>query len=132
MNRLVVVVPTAGGSDLLGRTLDSLGQCALPQEFEKVIVVENGAPGGAKSAVESAPAHLNAQYLHIERANKSNALNCVFAELAEDDLVYLIDDDIRFSKNCLVEFATAAKGKQSGYVFGGPLRIDSDGQPPAK
>ena len=132
MNRLVVVVPTAGGSDLLGRTLSSLAQCDLPNEYEKIIVVENGPPSGAQSAVESAPPQLRAEYVHIKRANKSHALNCVFADLADDDLVYLIDDDVRFSKNCLVDFVAAARDKKSGSVFGGPLRIDSEGDPPEK
>ena len=127
---LYVVIPTAGACTLLPRTLTSLGACERPANYAQAIVVENGPPGGAAEAVRQAPASLQAKYVHVERANKSNALNCVFADFEDADLIYLVDDDVRFDPHVLVDFSAAAEGKTSGYVFGGPLRIDSDLPPP--
>ena len=130
--RLVVVIPTAGSSALLHRTLDSLAQCEKPACYSHTIVVENGPAGIAQGVADSAPADLGVEYVHVPRANKSNALNLVFAKLAPSDLVYLTDDDVRFDELVLTRFATAAEGVVSGVVFGGPLDIDSDGEPPAE
>ena len=128
--QLIVVIPTAGTCDLLPRTLMSLGNVELPSCYQRTVVVENGPPGLAATAVQAAPSCLRAEYVHIERANKSNALNQIFATFDKDALVYLADDDIRFARNVLQDFASAARDTNQGAVYGGPLRIDSDQEPP--
>jgi len=133
-SKLHVVIPTAGECKLLPRTLASLAECELPASFGRAIVVENGTQGTVQQTVQAAPAQLNAQYIHVARANKSNALNEVFEQFDDDDLIFLTDDDVRFSPNLLTEYAPAAaahKKDKHTHVFGGPLRIDSTGEPPA-
>ena len=130
--RMIVVIPTSGEAKLLPRTLKSLGTCRQPAVFSHVVVVENGPPAEAAEASKHAPSHLKVDYHHVERANKSNALNEVFASFDDEDLIYLVDDDIRFANNVLEDYAAAAEGVGGGCVFGGPLRIDSEGQAPEK
>ena len=145
-SQLHVVIPTTCKSYLLTRTLASLAECELPTSFGRAIVVENGEKGTIEQMVLNAPSQLNAQYIHIERANKSNALNEVFKQFDDGDLVFLTDDDVRFSPNLLTAYASAAglsaesetsgepeeiSHRLGGKVFGGPIRIDSTGEPPA-
>lgn len=130
--RLIVVVPTAGVPELLPQTLNSLAECDLPSSFWGTIVIENGTAAGARAVAATAPDRIAVEYRHVERANKSLALNHLFDTFDDADLVYLIDDDIRLSPNCLIDFDKAAAGKSGGHVFGGPLRIDSEGEPPTQ
>ena len=122
--------PTAKNSLLLPRTLASLAECDQPANYRRTIVVENGTRGTAEGTTHCAPSVLGAEYLHVERANKSNALNCVLERLDDDTLVYLVDDDVRFAKNVLIEYSRASSDLTAGVVLGGPLRIDSESDPP--
>ena len=69
------------------------------------------------------------EYFPVELPNKSNALNEYIATLSTNTLLFLTDDDIKFDKKILLEFAQAATGITQGVVFGGALKVASDTQP---
>ena len=113
---LRVLIPTAGRPRLIQRTLESLAACQTPAIYRETIVVENGPRCGAEDIVEKSRDRLNARYMHVERANKSNALNVVLAKLPEDCLVYFVDDDIRFGSQTLMEYARVSEGANAGWL----------------
>ncbi len=124
------MIPTAGKSEFLERTLTSLGDCQLPGNFAGTMVVENGERGNAKSITETAPGCLHAKYIHCEKKNKSSALNFAIEPLSDDCFIYLTDDDIRFQPDVLSRFESQLNNRSSGVVLGGPLGIDCESEPP--
>ena len=131
---LVVVIPSHGRPTLLDRTLGSLGACRLPDEYAETVVVENGGRAGAEEVVqEVAASHpaLRLRYVHVERANKSHALNEALATIP-DGLVVFFDDDVRLDPEVLVAYAEAAGAHPKGRVYlGGPVSCDYESAPPA-
>jgi glycosyltransferase involved in cell wall biosynthesis len=127
---LCVIIATAGRPELLKRTLQSLGQCRLPAGYQRTIVVENGSQAGAEEVVRSAPAVLNAQYLHCPRSNKSEALNAALGT-AGDGLIFFTDDDVRLDPAVLTAYLKAAEASGPGHFFGGPAGADFADPPPS-
>ncbi|MBN1268845.1 MAG: glycosyltransferase [Kiritimatiellae bacterium] len=129
MNKLYVVIATAGRSELLDRTLASLAACRKPETYRAAIVVENGPQQGAEAITRSFQSSLQTRYLHVAQANKSNALNKVLATL-EDGLVFFTDDDVRLHPSTLMVYAAAAGDRESGALYGGPTAVDYEREPP--
>ena len=132
MIRLTVLIPTHGRPTLLGRTLASLGACRLPEGYAETVVVENGSRAGAEAVVaEAAEAHphLRLRYLHVERANKSHALNEALATVGEG-LAVFFDDDVRLEPGVLEAYAKAAEAHPARTFFGGPFGCDYEEAPP--
>ena len=128
---LTVLIPTHGRSELLARTLATLGACRLPPTYRETVVIENGPAAGAEGVVASASAvhpALRLRYLHVERANKSHALNEAL-ETVGDGLVVFFDDDVRLDPGVLEAYAAAA-GVERNAFFGGSVRIDYEEEPP--
>ena len=129
---MVVVIATAGGSEGLDATLESLEQCSKPPAYSKTVVVENGGTANAKPIVERYKSALSCEYLQVEPANKSHALNECISLLADNQLIFFSDDDIKFDCDLLLEMADAAERQQCcKSIFGGSLRVSSDGRPEA-
>lgn len=126
-----VIIPTHGRPTLLGRILASLAQCHIPEGYAEAVVVENGSRAGAATVVaDMAKSHpqLRLRYLHVERANKSHALNEAIATIGEG-LVVFFDDDLRFHPGVLVAYADAAGEKGAGHYFGGSMGVDYEHEP---
>lgn len=123
--KLTVILPTCRPLHL-SATLDSLAKCELPDNFERLIIIENGTPEPTlENVIENASPHLNISYMHCQEGNKSNALNYAINTLEENQLLFLTDDDVQFEKDLLVQYTRAAEGKNSGFVFGGPIIPDA-------
>lgn len=67
--------------------------------------------------------------MHVERANKSYALNEAL-EVVKDGLVVFFDDDVRLSPAVLKAYAEAADDKPRRAFFGGPIGVDYEVRPP--
>ena len=129
---LTVLTPTHGRPTLLGRTLDSLAECELPEAYLETVVVENGPKAGAETVVQEAASsypHLRLRYMHVDWANKSHALNEALKSVVVG-LVVLFDDDVRLEKGVLVAYTEAAAGRAGGAFFGGPIASDFEERPP--
>ncbi len=127
---IYVMIPTHGRAPLLGRTLASLAECALPEGYAGTVVVENGPKSGAEAIVAAADRRVRARYMHVEKANKSNALNEAIKTLPENAFVVFFDDDVRFAPEVLTAYAEAAEEKGPGHYFGGPVEVDYQTPPP--
>ena len=129
MDGLVVILATAGRSDLLERTLRSLLACERPGAYRETIVVENGGQHGAQEVVERFRQTLGARYLYVPRGNKSFALNCAL-ETIGDELIFFTDDDVRLDPRVLSLYATCGALHPQGRFFGGPTSVDYEQEPP--
>lgn len=129
-SRLVVVIATAGRSELLARTLTSLASCSLPEIYAETLVVENGEKSGVEDVVRKAPPILNARYMHVPVHNKSAALNAALKVLP-DCLIVFTDDDARFGTDTLRAYAEITSNLEGNVFFGGPVAIDYIQKPPA-
>ena len=128
--KLTIILPTCRPLHL-SATLDSLAKCELPENFDRLIIIENGAPEPTlENVIQNASPHLNISYMHCQEGNKSNALNYVINTLEKNQLLFLTDDDVQFENNILVQYAEAAVGHESGVVFGGKIVPDCDAPPP--
>lgn len=132
MKPITVLIPTHGRPTLLGRTLESLAACHLPESYRETVIVENGSRAGAEVVVaEMAEAHphLRLRYLHVERANKSYALNEALATVGEG-LAVFFDDDVRLEPGVLEAYAEAAEAHPERAFFGGSFGCDYEERPP--
>ncbi len=128
-SQLLVIVPTAGRSQLLRRTLESLARCRCPDGYCGTLVIENGPKGNAEEITQAFKDSLGAQYKYVERAGKSHALNVAIETLADDCLIYMTDDDVRFNEGALEHISDAADGYGSGVFFGGATDVDFETPP---
>ena len=128
-SELRVMIATAGRPRLLQRTLDSLAECERPSIYRETIVIENGPPMGARDIVEACPKELAARYVHVERANKSNALNVAMQDVPDPCLIFFSDDDVRFAADILTQYAHAAEECEEGFFYGGPVEVDYEVPP---
>lgn len=129
---MTILIPTYGRPTLLGRTLASLGVCRLPKSYTEAIVIENGSRAGAEAVVAEVAEvhpHLKLRYLHVERANKSHALNEALATVG-DGLVVFFDDDVRLDPGVLEAYSEAAEHNSEHAFFGGPFGCDYEEAPP--
>lgn len=124
-----ILIATAGRSDLLRRTLDTLVACEKPADFEGVVVVENGGEPTAKTLVEEYASPLNARHLFEPVGNKNRALNRGLRSIASG-LVVLFDDDVRIDPGNLQAYARASERFPDAAFFGGHCQVDYE-QPPA-
>lgn len=126
-----VLIAAAGKPELLARTLRSLAACHKPATYRGAMIVENGPRCGIAETVRSFPRDLRLQHLYVPDANKSHALNCGLVRFS-GGLVVMTDDDVRLNSQCLIAYDEAARGRQRGEFYGGPVLIDAEhGLPPA-
>src|SRR5690625_5288903 len=130
---LTILIPTYGRSTLLGRTLESLSNCDIPEGYVETVVIENGPKSGAEAVVRDTAIkypHLKIRYMHVERANKSHALNEALATM-RDELIIFFDDDVRFDPGVIIAYNAAAKNNPRNCFFGGPVSVDQEAPPPS-
>ena len=127
---LIALIPTHKPSNLKA-TLESLLECDRPENFKKIVVIENGDRNGSdvEATVRAVSGKHPVEYFYVKQPNKSNALNEYISTLNTNSLLFLTDDDIRFGKMILMDFANAAQEIVNGVVFGGALKVQSDIQP---
>ena len=127
--KLTIILPTCRPLHL-SATLDSLAKCKLPENYDRLIIIENGTPKPTlENVIDNASPRLNISYMHCQEGNKSNALNYVINTLIENQLLFLTDDDVLFDKDLLIHYAAIAKDKESGFVFGGRITPDAPSPP---
>jgi GT2 family glycosyltransferase len=129
-NALWVLIASAGRDSLLKRTLSSLAAAAKPATYRGTLVIENGRPFGAEQIVRSFAPECRFHHAYVAEANKSHALNCGLARL-DDSLVFMTDDDVRLEARVLLAYDQAARRRERGAFYGGPVLIDAEhGLPP--
>jgi GT2 family glycosyltransferase len=121
--KLVVMIPTAGRSELLHMTLASLVKCRKPEIYHGTILVENGPKTGAEKVARAFEKELNLRHLYVPAGNKSNALNEAMKNV-NDCLIFFTDDDVKLDPGILNAYAEAAEGRHGGEFYGGPFEAE--------
>lgn len=129
-DNLYVLIATAGRPSLLRSTLHSLVECHKPSVYKRTLIIENGPKCGAKAIVNQFKDKLSAQYLYVERSNKSHALNVALQHL-DDGLIFFTDDDVHVHPDALKLYSEAATECTRSSFFGGPVEADYEKKPPA-
>ena len=127
---LWVLIAAAGRGTLLKRTLDSVAAAAKPASYRGTLVVENGRRCGIEETVRDFGREHRFHHVYVPEANKSHALNCGLASI-NDALVFMTDDDVRLDPRVLLAYDQAARSRERGAFYGGPVMIDAEhGLPP--
>lgn len=129
MDEMFAVIATTGRDLLLQRTLRSLAECRKPWNFERLILVENGSKGEAESIAVQMEGKLEVEYVYDENPGLARAQNTALRQ-ADGGLVIFFDDDVRFQKDILVNYAQAAENEGKSAFFGGPVDVDYEEPPP--
>ena len=128
--RFNIAIPTHLRDELLVRTLESLSNAVIPDNFQHVFVIENGTRCEAENICRKYSKSLPLIYKYQETAGKARALQLVINEL-KDGFVLFLDDDVRVSKTLLIEYNKAISRHGSAYIYGGPILIDYQAEPEA-
>jgi len=91
--------------------------------------VENGPKGDAKSIADQMEGKLEIEYVYDENPGLARAQNTALRQVDEGFVIFF-DDDVRFQKDILVNYARAAENEGKGAFFGGPVDIDYEEPPP--
>jgi GT2 family glycosyltransferase len=127
---LYCVIATCRRPVLLKRTLSSIVICPKPENFQGIIVVENGPRCGVEEMIRQDFSEQKIFYFFLEEADKSKALNFALREFP-GSLFYFLDDDVRLSETALMAVAGAASKIGERFFLGGPLGVDYEKEPPA-
>lgn len=125
-----VLVPTYHHCPRLEAMLQSVVEAAKPNCLEHIWVLENGSPGAARTICEKFEGKLPIQYRHIEQSGKTRALEEGMSEIRNGFVIFL-DDDVRIAPKLLTAYAEAIREDDKNVVYGGPISIDYDREPPA-
>jgi GT2 family glycosyltransferase len=123
-----LVIPTHGRPDLLGRALDSIAEAKRPDGLT-VWVIENGSDAGARQACARRADTLPLEYVHLDTPGRSNAMQHAIETIGQG-LVIFTDDDVRVAPDFFTAYAQAAEAHGDMAVYGGPLSIDYETEPP--
>lgn len=123
-----VLIATAGQSDLLTRTLDTLAACLKPASFQGVVLVENGGQPTAEGLAETYRETLSLRYVFEPMGNKNRALNRGLVIIGSG-LVVLFDDDVRIEPQNLHAYARASEQYPDAVFFGGHCLCDYEVKP---
>ncbi|MBW1981244.1 MAG: glycosyltransferase [Deltaproteobacteria bacterium] len=127
---MYVIIATSSRLQLLRRTLNSLSKCNFPQDFQEIIVIENGEKVCDQNFLRPYIEKLPIRYIYMPEANKSKALNTAIDTISSGLIVFL-DDDVRIHKDTLIAYSHIVGEMLSGRFYGGPVRVDYEKQPPA-
>ena len=129
-----ILIPTHNRLDSLKRTLQSIVNLNLPDNFRYVFVLENGKPKVAGENLKEISEYSFIRYQHLEKGNKSSALNYAINSLISEENAILIflDDDVRVLKNLVEVYLHAIGDTTEGKYYGGPTYVDFEGKSPAE
>lgn len=112
-----ILIATCGRPERLDGALASIFAANLPPELLEIVVIENGSRVSepvARRFQEKVPI----RFIHLDMANKSNALNKGLEETA-CDLVIFFDDDVIIDPASVSTYVEAARKHGRRHFFGG-------------
>jgi glycosyltransferase involved in cell wall biosynthesis len=128
---VTVAVCTWNRSKSLRGTLLSLQQLTIPPAINwEVLIVNNNCTDDTDEVVQQFANRLPIRLLHERQQGLSNARNCAIAG-AKGDYILWTDDDVIVDPNWLLAYASAARTWPKAALFGGPIKLKLEGNPPA-
>jgi len=130
---VTVLICTCNRRDLLGETLDSLAEMAIPESWRcEILVVDNGSTDDTRAAVlNRAPdSRLPVRYIYEPALGKSNAMNAGIGT-SDARVLACTDDDVRVTRDWLTAGCAPLLARSDGFAYtGGPVRPIWDGPCP--
>ena len=120
MNRepsAAILIATCGRPERLEGALSSIFAADLPPELLEILVIENGSCV-SESVASRFREKVPIRFIHLDMANKSNALNRGLRE-TECDLVIFFDDDVVIDPATVSTYVEAARKHGRRHFFGG-------------
>jgi len=126
--KLNVIIPTYNRDKSLKKTLTSLANARLPENFEVVVtVIDNNSTDNTRQAVEELRPQFTAvklEYVFEPRQGKSYAINAGI-ERADGELLSGVDDDVVVTENWYVEIEKVFRSRWNEIDFiGGKMLPD--------
>ena len=129
--RITVAICTWNRSRSLGATLSSLQQLIIPPGIDwELLVVNNNCTDDTDHVAEQFADTLPIRLLHETRQGLSNARNCAI-EAAKGRYILWTDDDAIVDPRWLVAYVNAFLTWPNATLFGGPVRLKLEGNPPS-
>ena len=128
---VTVAICTHDRAAILDRTLASMAELTVPPNVDwRVLVVANACSDDTPSVLRAWATELPLTHVVEERRGHSHARNRAVTE-AEGDLLIWTDDDVRVAPAWLETYVDARRRWPDAAFFGGPVRPDFEGKPPA-
>jgi glucosyl-dolichyl phosphate glucuronosyltransferase len=128
---ITIAVCTWNRSESLSATLSSLQQLTIPSDINwELLIVNNDCTDDTDAVIERFADALPIRLLHEKRPGLSNARNCAIAA-AKGDYILWTDDDAILDPNWLVAYINAFRTWPNAALFGGPIKLKLEGNPPA-
>lgn len=128
--RISVAICTLDRALSLRRTLGSLAECVPPRgEKWEVVVVDNGSTDGTSSVLEEFATSLPIRRIFEGTRGLSIARNAAVNAVRGEYLLWT-DDDCVLDRNWLVAYASAIARWPNAAIFGGPIVVRFEGNPP--
>lgn len=129
--RFSVVICTRNRADRLQRALQSIAQCERPVDDRnwELLVVDNGCTDHTREVANASKAFLPLRIVDEEKVGLSNARNRGVAAARGQWLLWT-DDDVMVDRQWLTQYFAAMSRYPDAHVFGGPVAIRFEGNPP--
>lgn len=130
MVRLTVAICTLDRARLLAGTLERLADAAPPSVPWEALVVDNGSTDDTQRVLDQFVSRLPLRRVVEPTLGLSNARNAAVAH-ASGDYILWTDDDVLVDRGWLRGYEDAIHRWPDAAVFGGPIRPQFEGTPPA-
>lgn len=127
---LSVCVCTYNRAASLRLALETLANQHDPGMEWELIVVDNNCSDGTQAVLREAAQHLPLRHVRESRQGLSHARNRALVETRGEVLVFT-DDDVRLAPDWLLAYAEAVQAAPTAEFFGGRIKPDWQGRPPA-
>jgi glycosyltransferase involved in cell wall biosynthesis len=128
--RLTVAICTWNRAGLLARTLERLAGVESPAALWEVLVVDNGSTDDTQRVLDCFASRLPLRRVVEPVLGLSRARNAAVAQ-ASGDYILWTDDDVLVDRGWLRAYEGAIHRWPDAAVFGGPIRAQFEGVPPA-
>jgi glycosyltransferase involved in cell wall biosynthesis len=129
--KLTIAICTWNREALLHQALTSIHQATPPQSSDwEIIIVNNNCTDGTDVVVNQFRDRLPIMLVHEPKPGVSNARNAAI-DAASGDYIIWTDDDVRVSRNWIVEYERAFAMWPESSIFGGSIVPLFEGEPPA-
>ena len=126
-----IAICTWNRAPSLARTLSAIQRLVVPDDWNlQTIVVDNGSTDQTPQVIERFADRIPLVSAHEPCQGHSHARNRA-VRLADSDWLIWTDDDVCPDAEWLVAYARAIASRPECDFFGGPIRVQFEGSPPA-
>lgn len=120
MSGITVLIPTYNNSEMLAKTLDSLGTTDYSAHDVEVVVIDNNSSDDTRTIVKRHAQRITViSYLFEAKQGKNCAINRALSDITLRDIVFFTDDDVTFQPDFFECAGRSVEKWPEHSVFGG-------------